>query len=357
MKDRLYFRDNGTFTVLQVSDAQDMWSVRKAMTQMLGRAYDTVKPDLVLFTGDNILGNHLCDARVGNKLVVFDREGELKRLKKALSHILQPLADRNIPFAFIFGNHDDRNRISKEEHAALYKGYPPCVPYNESDKTVDADTYSVPVYGADDRMKLVFFMLDCAWYDKERDKCFERIKPETATWLLSENARLKAQNGGQAVPAAVVTHIPLPVQERLFIPCSENDPDAVRKGKQGAYFKLDTAKTEGRAAEYPSVLGDDADLFEILKKEGNIFAAVSGHDHKNCFTARVDGIDLVQTSCASFCCYGDESRCVRVFEFSENDPRTYTTYPLTWSDLVRPTVFSKLRYLWDADDKLGRLGF
>ncbi len=357
MKDRLSFRDDGTFTVLQVSDPQDMLSVRKAMTNMLGRAYDTVKPDLVLFTGDNVLGNHLCDARVGTKPVIFDKEGELARLQKSLDHILQPLAKRNIPFAFIFGNHDDRNRIQKEEHAALYKVFPTCVPYNENDKTMDVDTYSIPVYDADGRMKLLFFMLDCAWYDKEQNTCFERIKPETAAWLSAENARFKAQNGGQAVPAMVFTHIPLPVQERLFISCEADDPNAVRKGKEAGYFKLNPQKAQGRAAEYPSVLSDDAGLFTLLKNEGNIFAAVSGHDHKNCFTASVDGIDIIQTSCASFCCYGDKSRCVRVFTFRQDDPKGYTTYPLTYFDLIRPTPFSKLRYYWDADDKLGRFGF
>ena len=53
---------NGVFTVLQVSDAQDLQYVRRTMLWMLGKAYDRVQPDLVLLTGDNPLGNHFRDA-------------------------------------------------------------------------------------------------------------------------------------------------------------------------------------------------------------------------------------------------------------------------------------------------------
>ena len=49
---------NGKFTIIQVSDPQDLQYVRKTMMKMLNEAYDRVKPDLIVFTGDNVLGNH-----------------------------------------------------------------------------------------------------------------------------------------------------------------------------------------------------------------------------------------------------------------------------------------------------------
>ena len=67
--------------VLQVSDPQDLKLVRKSMTEMLGRAYDTMKPDLVVFTGDNILGNHLLDVGLAReqrrRQLLSKGEGEL----------------------------------------------------------------------------------------------------------------------------------------------------------------------------------------------------------------------------------------------------------------------------------------
>ena len=57
----LTFREDGTFHILQVSDPQDLVYTRQAMIRMLDRAYDGLRPDLVLFTGDNTLANHLHD--------------------------------------------------------------------------------------------------------------------------------------------------------------------------------------------------------------------------------------------------------------------------------------------------------
>ena len=82
---------NGKFTVLQVSDAQDLQFVRRAMVKMLDAAYDRVKPDLVVFTGDNILGNHLRDARFGSRKVILSPDGEYCAMKKAINNIAEPV--------------------------------------------------------------------------------------------------------------------------------------------------------------------------------------------------------------------------------------------------------------------------
>ena len=58
----LKFNSDGKFTIMQISDAQDLPLVRKSLVRMINRACDVLHPDLVLFTGDNILGNHINDA-------------------------------------------------------------------------------------------------------------------------------------------------------------------------------------------------------------------------------------------------------------------------------------------------------
>lgn len=69
---------NGKFVILQVSDPQDLQFVRKTMVKMLDKAYDRISPDLVVFTGDNILGNHLRDARFGSRKVILSPRGNSK---------------------------------------------------------------------------------------------------------------------------------------------------------------------------------------------------------------------------------------------------------------------------------------
>ena len=74
---------NSKIRIMQVSDPQDLQFVRPTMIRMLNRAYDTLKPDLIVLTGDNILGNHLCDARIGSRLVIKDKEGKHTMITKS----------------------------------------------------------------------------------------------------------------------------------------------------------------------------------------------------------------------------------------------------------------------------------
>ena len=115
------FNAAGKLRIMQVSDPQDMKYVRKAMVKMLDNAYDALRPDLVLFTGDNILGNHLLDARFGTKPVAGGKSATYEIMCDSIRHITAPLEKRNIPFAMIYGNHDDRNDISKNEQADIFR--------------------------------------------------------------------------------------------------------------------------------------------------------------------------------------------------------------------------------------------
>ena len=79
---------NGKFRVLQVSDPQDLQYVRHTMMRMLNKAYDDLKPDLIVLTGDNILGNHLDDARIYTPLIVKDKVSEMKAMEIAIDKLV-----------------------------------------------------------------------------------------------------------------------------------------------------------------------------------------------------------------------------------------------------------------------------
>ena len=103
--------------------------------------------------------------------------------------------------------------------------------------------------------------------------------------------------------------------------------------------------------EYPCVLDETNGLFEAALECGDVKAIVSGHDHTNCFEGRYKGIEFIQTSCASFRCYGSNARGVRVFEIDERDPSDYISYFFTYDELCGRSPSAKLRYFWDADEK------
>lgn len=344
---------DGKLVIMQVSDPQDMVHVRKAMVQMLDNAYDKVKPDLVLFTGDNILGNHLLDARFGTRQVASGWQATYDRIEKSLAHILEPLEKRGIPFAMVYGNHDDCNCVTKQEHIEAYRKYSMCLPMNDSDRRVDCDTYNIPVL-SNDGSKTVFnlWMLDCAWHDHQEDRGYAAIKKETVEWYKEKSAQLKEENGGKLVKSLLFQHIPLNQTLELLKECEATKRGAVKAYDSNKYYCLDTQKASGFLGEYFNGCDDEFGLFEAIKETGDVMAVVTGHDHCNNFVGEVDGIKFVATPAASFRCYGNDQRGVRVFVLDENKPDEFETYTLDYTDLCGDSLGANLRYIWDADDKI-----
>ena len=347
-ENKLYFRPDGTLHVLQVSDPQDLVHPRKAMLNMLGAAYDGLKPDLVLFTGDNTLGNHLLD--VGPKRIVTLNRPEitLRQMRRALRQILKPVDDRNIPFGMIYGNHDDMNDVSKEQQFALYRAYETSLPMNETDRRVDCDTYVIRLCRADGSTAWALYMLDSAYTDETGGHCV--IKEETVRWFTGTAAALKEENGGENVPGIVFLHVPLPETERLCMPCEKTHPGAVKTDT--GWVCLDPTLADGVMGESVSVGEDPYGLFDAIKEAGCIRAVVSGHDHLNCFDGVYDGVRFIQTGAASFRCYGGRVRGVREFVFRADDPVHFGTKHYTYDEICGRGVKAQLRYFWDADDKV-----
>ncbi|MDY4255223.1 MAG: metallophosphoesterase [Oscillospiraceae bacterium] len=345
--------NSGKFTVLQVSDPQDLQFVRKTMVKMLDAAYDRVNPDLVVFTGDNILGNHLRDARFGSRKVILSPDGEYEAMKTAIHHIAEPVDRRGIPFTMIYGNHDDMNFISKEKQAEIWRGYDSFVGLDDSGDSGDVATFNLPVMSSDGK-KTAFnlWFIDSARLDKAEEKCHTGVKKQAVEWYINKSNRLKEQNGGKSVPSVLFQHIPFSEMTRLNSPCKKDDYGALplfKKGEPEKYIRLDPAVADGFLGEPIDGCEENNGEFDAIKKQGDVAAAVFGHDHRNNFIAELDGIRIFQSSAASFRCYGNRFRGVRVIEINENEPESVKTYFLTYSELCGNGPVSRLRYIWDAD--------
>ncbi|MPN64754.1 hypothetical protein SDC9_212531 [bioreactor metagenome] len=65
----------------------------------------------------------------------------------------------------------------------------------------------------------------------------------------------------------------------------------------------------------------------------------------------MDGINLIQTSGASFRSYGcPVSRGVRVFTIDEKDPASFETYTIGYFDLYGKNFKSIVSYIFNADE-------
>ena len=348
---KICFPKDRPLRILQVSDAQDMHFVRRALPEMLNAAYDTLQPDLIVLTGDNIHGNHLDEDRLGKS---HDSIEFLRRnMRKAIAYIMKPIEKRGIPVCMIFGNHDDMNAVSKQEQADMFKAYSCFFGLNSDEETLDCDTYNVPIYSSDgERIAFNLWMLDSAGKDDGTGKGFSYVKPAAIDWYKRTSAALRAQNGGEPVPSLMFQHVPVPQTTSLFIPCDADDPDAVRwQGPDKTPYKLDTTKADGYAAEYPDVCEADFGQLDAIREAGDVLGLVFGHDHANNFTATLEGVPIIQTPGASFRSYGTErARGVRMFEIDEKDPQHFETYTVGYYDLVGKSLKTKWSYFMSADE-------
>ncbi len=349
---KIMFPRGRKLRIMQVSDVQDMHFIRPATFRMLEAAYDRVQPDLIIFTGDNILGNHIDEYRL-DKFKVKTKEAVAKNIKKALAYVLEPVERRKIPFCMIYGNHDDKNLLSKDEQAEFYKEYSCFFGLSSPEEGLDCDTCNVPIYdSAGEKVIFNLWLLDSAGKDDGSGSCYQYVTPQTVEWYKKTSGRLREENGGKPVPSLMFQHVPIIQTKELFVECDPMDPDAVKiPCGDGHAYKLDPSKARGYAGEYPDTCSEDFGQFEAIKEQGDVLALVFGHDHTNSFEGEIDGVKIIQTPGASFRCYGTRrSRGIRVFEIDETDPEEVSNYELGYFDLVGSTAKTKFDYFMSADE-------
>lgn len=341
---------NGKFKIMQVSDPQDMHYPRRSMLKMLDKAYDELKPDLVVFTGDNVLSNHLLDARFGNKLVAEGYEATKVRMKKSLEIILAPLEKRGIPFAMIFGNHDDMCCMTKEEIIDLYREYSCFVGLVDTYGNGDVGTHNILIYSGD-KPKFNLWMMDTSRQDKERGEGRECVSADAVEWYVKTSNELKEANGGEPVYSLMFQHIPVSEIDECIEPCNKTDYGAVKNYDTDTYVRLKYEKVNsGRLYEPTPGCEENYGQFEAVKQQGDVLSLVYGHHHMNMFDITHEGVRMIQTPAASFRCYGNSLRGVRMFELDESAPDTFETKHFTYFDLLGKTPLSMLTYFIDADD-------
>ena len=101
----LKFRADGTFKILQLTDTHYVSGDPRSRRALLNveEMLDSEKPDLVIHTGDVIFG---------------------KPAEESLREILSPIAERRIPFAVTFGNHDEEFGKNRREAYEIVRSLP-----------------------------------------------------------------------------------------------------------------------------------------------------------------------------------------------------------------------------------------
>jgi predicted MPP superfamily phosphohydrolase len=292
-KINLRFNSSGYFKIVQFADIQDGPNTDERTLNLMNKILDSEHPNLVVLSGDNTDGK--CKSA-----------GDIK---KAISNIAEPMESRKIPWAVVFGNHDDEHGImNKEEMMNYYMSFK----YNISEigyKTEDRiGNYNLLIYDSkEDIPQSNIYLLDSGKYSDLSSGDYAYINLNQIAWYKNTSKTLK-QKYNRLIPSLMFFHIPLPE----------------------FYKAWKTGFIDGERLESESCPKINSKLFDALVKNGDVKGIFVGHDHINSYCASLKGIRLGYARSAGYGTYGkkDVPRGSRVFLIKENDPASFKTWML-----------------------------
>lgn len=323
----LRFGSDGMFRILMVSDIHGGVGYDEMRTvRALQALVDETSPDLVLLGGDI----------AGPGSIHVSNEEELRDL---LDGLVGPMERAGIPWAHVYGNHDDNFGLTNEQQQPVYESYAYCVSKAGPEDISGVGNYVLPVYDETGRDILFnVFGLDTHHGMPEFREQFglgdevEPIEPtglenedeapirfDQVDWYYRTSKALEAC-AGHKIPALMYMHFPLP-EHRM-----------VAMHRQVCGF-------EGTQMSPICCSKLNSGLFAACLQRGDVKAIFCGHDHKNDFSGVYCGIRLGFDGYLSYCaCHVKELRGGRLFEISANAP-----------DRIRTKMIRVMDCLGDAD--------
>lgn len=344
-KMELKFNSDGKFKILAIADAQDTDTPQKETIDMLTNALDEANPDLVVFLGDNIAG--------------WWKGVDEAKTEQAIANIIEPVDERGIPFAIVFGNHDheglcdDNNKMTEEEakafQLACYQKYKTCLAVAGEDMTGYCNYNLTIKSSTSDKDIFNLWLMDSNPYAEEGG--YGYVQPDQTEWYIRKSNELKEQNGGTPLPSLLFQHIPVPEVYELADELDKKEKGAV-KGQTALtnkkYYKTNDKVTQGGFEEGPCSAGVAHNQFETWKQQGDIIGAFFGHDHPNDYLGTIDGIQLCAVPATGYYSYG-WNHGARTITLDENDLSTFETTLYHNDDLldykVTPAYRAKHGYI------------
>lgn len=317
---QLQFGKDGKFEILVLADVQDVYPLQEDTLQYIREAIDTVKPDLVVFNGDNI---------------VIDDE-------RAYDQLLEVLAERDQKFTFVFGNHDSEDRkYSREELLAFYQKYDECLAYDADPALHGCATHNLPILSSDgSKVAFNLWMFDSGDYIAEGENKgeYDCVRKDQIEWYKNVSKKLEEENGGK-VPSIAFEHI---ITEEGVAALHPSMPSflgalgrAFTNGNAYSILPILTRIVSGVILEPPCPSVDNEGQWDAFVERGDVLGCVFGHDHVNSFIGEYDGIDVIMTPGITSHSYkNDTFRGGRLITIYEENPWEYETEMLYFHALA-----------------------
>jgi predicted phosphodiesterase len=242
----LRFHKDGTFKVVQFTDThyQPGVSASDSAIANINEVLDAEKPDLVIFTGDVI---YAPPAGTG------------------LRRVLEPVAKRNIPFAVVFGNHDDEQDLTRPQlYDTIRTVRHNLLPERGASASPD---YVLKIASSKEKGKEAarIYCMDSHSYSRLKGQVdgYDWFHASQVEWYRRQAAIQPTAADSIVVPAIAFFHIPFP------------------EYKQAA--ESGSAILRGTRMEQVCSPELNSGMFTAMKEAGDVMATFAGHDHDNDF--------------------------------------------------------------------------
>ncbi|MFC5401534.1 metallophosphoesterase family protein [Cohnella soli] len=279
----LKFNEDKTFTIMQLTDMhygpdkEDSKGNDTKTKALVERIIASVKPDLIVLTGDMIWSNNVPDP------------------KESFRRAIAPIVASGIPWAAVFGNHDAEAGVSREELMAIQQEHDLCLSEAGPEDINGIGNYVLTVKGAGGSTEAAaLYFFDSGIEAPEPIGGYAWIHPDQVYWYTKQSAQIAERNGA-SLPALAFFHIPFPEYNDAW-------KDEHVKG----------VKEEN--VECPKV---NTGLFGAMVHRGDVVGTFVGHDHDNDYVGTVHGIRLCYGRVTGYNTYGKLKRGARVIRLHE----------------------------------------
>lgn len=292
-KIELKFGDDGNFRIMHITDTHFTDFPFEESVAFIEKALDDYKPDLVILGGDNIKG-------------WFDTSVQLG-VKSAIDKLIAPLEERNIPFSFIYGNHDwEAYLCPKLVQNEMYGAHSNCIVpegYNSITRTANGNILIKDSKGEKDIFNLWLF--DSGTKIKTDSTYIESVNSLQLNWYKNTCEALKESNGGKEIPSLVFQHIPIEEVTYLFdeaedgIKCGDKTytlKPGITDGITNGVTDTPNEKIKTHLNKTVEIPTQNSGEYSAWLEEGDVIGAFFGHSHINDFCGITDdGIILGAT--------------------------------------------------------------
>lgn len=265
MAQSLQANDDGAFTIALFTDIHwtDGGPEDQRTSAFMDAVLDTEDPDFVVFNGDTIHGGKCADPAASMRAA------------------LEPVTALDLPWASVFGNHDDEGALDRAELMRVQMGLPGCLATPGPPTVSGVGNYVHTVFTRDGAPLAQLYFMDSHSYAQTGIGGYDWIKRDQIAWYLATASKLNATYGPD-VPALVFFHIPLSEYNEVWDlrPCYGN---------------------KGEPICCPLV---NSGMFTALHESGNVRGVFVGHDHVNDFEGTLYGIRLTFGRATGYGGYG-----------------------------------------------------